>query len=127
MSLNHAIWEFKYCENGISANLLVKPFKITCSTLQKENEKHSFGWISKFLVVVLLKLIKKQLLFATNSKSSLVIRQKGESQNESQENKARQIFRKTNIFYSLIGTRTCAYQAVRNVRFSENLMCFVFL
>ena len=44
-----------------------------------------------------------------------------------QESKPRQIFRKTNISYSLIRTRTCAYQGVRNVRFSENLACFVFL
>ena len=42
-----------------------------------------------------------------------------------QENKARQIFRKTNISYPLIRTR--AYQGIRNVRFSENLACFVFL
>ena len=44
-----------------------------------------------------------------------------------QENKAHQIFRKTNISYPLIRRRTCAYQGVRNVRFSENLACFVFL
>ena len=44
-----------------------------------------------------------------------------------QENKARQIFRKTNISYPLIRTRTCTYQGVENVRFSENLACFVFL
>ena len=44
-----------------------------------------------------------------------------------QENKARQIFRKTNISYPLIRTSTCVYQWVRNVRFSENLACFVFL
>ena len=44
-----------------------------------------------------------------------------------QENKAHQIFRKTNISYSLIRTLRCAYQGVRNVCFSENLMCFVFL
>ena len=44
-----------------------------------------------------------------------------------QENKAQQIFQKTNISYSLITTRTCAYQSVRKVRFSENLACFVFL
>ena len=44
-----------------------------------------------------------------------------------QENKARQIFRKTNISYPLIRTCTCAYQGVRNVRFSGNLTCFVFL
>ena len=44
-----------------------------------------------------------------------------------QENKARQIFPKTKISYPLISTRTCAYQRVRNVRYSENLACFVFL
>ena len=40
-----------------------------------------------------------------------------------QENKARQILRKTNISYP----HTCAYQGVRNVRFSRNLTSFVFL
>ena len=44
-----------------------------------------------------------------------------------QENKARQIFRKTNISYPLIRARTCAYQGLRKVRFSENLAYFVFL
>ena len=44
-----------------------------------------------------------------------------------QENKARQIFPKTIISYPLIRTLTCAYQGVRNNRFSENLACFVFL
>ena len=44
-----------------------------------------------------------------------------------QENKARQIFRKRNITYALIRTRKCAYQGVTNVRFSEDLACFVFL
>ena len=44
-----------------------------------------------------------------------------------QEKKPRHIFRKTNISYPLIHTRTCAYQGVRNVRFSENLAGFVFL
>ena len=43
------------------------------------------------------------------------------------ENKAGQIFRKTNISYPLIRTLACTYQEVRNVRFSENLACFVFL
>ena len=42
-----------------------------------------------------------------------------------QKNKARQIFWKTNIFYPRLDT--CTYQGVRNVRFSENLTCFVFL
>ena len=56
-----------------------------------------------------------------------------------QEDKARQIFRKTNISYPrpfrtlLTNTsnehflRACAYQGVRNIRFLENLACFVFL
>ena len=43
-----------------------------------------------------------------------------------QENKARQIFRKMNISYPLIRTRTRAYQGVRNICFSENLVGFVF-
>ena len=34
-----------------------------------------------------------------------------------QESKARQIFRTTNIPYSLIRTRMCAYQGLKNVRF----------
>ena len=42
-----------------------------------------------------------------------------------QENKAHQIFQKTNISYSLIRTR--AYQGVRNVRFPENLTRFLSL
>ena len=44
-----------------------------------------------------------------------------------QENKAQQIFKKSNVSFTLIHTRRCAYQGVRNVRFSENLSCFVFL
>ena len=36
------------------------------------------------------------------------------------------IFRKRNVFYPLI-IPTCTYQWVRNIRFSENLACFVFL
>ena len=59
---------------------------------------------------------------------SSVIRQKDECQiGVFQENKADQIFRKTNISYLLIRTRTCAHQGVRNVSFSENLTCFLLL
>ena len=43
------------------------------------------------------------------------------------KNKARKILPKKNISYPLIRTRMCVYQGVRNVRFSENLACFVFL
>ena len=85
---------------------------------------------------------------------SLVIRQKGESQNVCFKKTTRQIFRKTNIFYPLIRTssyvcvsggkkclffRKFGYQWVKdvfqkiclsggkNIRFSENLTGFVFL
>ena len=40
------------------------------------------------------------------------------------ENKARQISRKTNI-YPLIHTRTCTYQGLRTVCFSESLPCYM--
>ena len=71
--------------------------------------------------------IDLQKVFDTIDHNTSVVSQKGESQNMFQENKARQIFRKTNIFYHLICTCTCAYQVVKNVRFSENLTFFVFL
>ena len=53
--------------------------------------------------------------------SSSLIRQKGESQNG--------CFRYVLSMYvlSMYDLLVCAYQGVRNVRFSENLACFVFL
>ena len=51
---------------------------------------------------------------------SSIIKQKGRiSKRVFQENKAPQIFRKTDI--------SCAYQGARNVRFLENWACVVFL
>ena len=48
------------------------------------------------------------------------------SKQKLQENMARQIFWKTTISYPLIRTCRYAYQWVRNVRFSENLLfCFL--
>ena len=44
-----------------------------------------------------------------------------------QENKVCKISRKRNISYPLIHNCACAYQGVKNVRFLENLACFVFL
>ena len=61
---------------------------------------------------------------------SLVIRQKGKSQNGGNKTKHAKFSEKINVSYPLIHTRTCAYQGVRNVSlffFSENLTCFVFL
>ena len=41
------------------------------------------------------------------------------------ENKASQIFRKTNISYPLIRTHTCTYQGVRNVFGKFGFICFL--
>ena len=57
-----------------------------------------------------------------------VIRQKGESQNGcSKKTKHVKLSKRRTFLTLLIRTRTCAYQGVRNVRFSEILACFVFL
>ena len=80
-----------------------------------------------FLKVGSLKMLLLYSYFSQKILTSTVIRQKCESQNMFQENKAHQIFRKANISYHLTCTRTCVYQGVRNARFSENLACFVLL
>ena len=46
---------------------------------------------------------------------SLVIRQKGKSQNGGNKTKHAKFSEKINVSYPLIHTRTCAYQGVRNV------------
>ena len=59
---------------------------------------------------------------------SSVIRQKGESQNGCfTKTKHAKFSAKTNIFYPLICTRTCANQWVKNARFfgKYSLLCFL--
>ena len=57
-----------------------------------------------------------------------VIWQKGESQKGGHKNtKYAKFSEKRTFFHPLIRTRTCAYQRVKNVRFSEKLAYFVFL
>ena len=53
-----------------------------------------------------------------------VIRQKGESQNGYfRKTKQHAKFSEKRTFLTPYFLRTCAYQGVRNVRFSENLAC----
>ena len=60
--------------------------------------------------------------------ASLVIRQKGEYQNRCyKKTKHAKFSEKRAVVYPLTCTYTCPYQGVKNVRFSENLVCFVFL
>ena len=84
------------------------------------NYKLSFSKTSSFLLYQ--NYYMEHLLF-----SSVTRKKRQISKQVLQENKTRRIFRKTSISYPLIRTRTCAFQAVRNVCFSENLACFVFL
>ena len=56
---------------------------------------------------------------------SSVIRQEGESQNECFKKIEHVKFSEKQTFFYAV--RTCAYQGVKNVRFSENLRCLVFL
>ena len=58
---------------------------------------------------------------------SSVRRQKGQPQNRCYKKRKQAKFSKKRNFLPLIRTRNCAYQGVRNIRFPENLMCFVFV
>ena len=84
--------------------------------------KPKLAWRRSFLMEMCTNTEKPAALYFVGNKAKGRI-----SKRVLQEHKARQIFRKTNISKSLIRTRTRAYQGVRNVRFSENLVCFVFL
>ena len=58
----------------------------------------------------------------------IIITEKGESQNGgNKKTKHTKFSEKANISYPLIRARTCEYQGVRNICFSESLACFVFL
>ena len=50
---------------------------------------------------------------------SSVIRQKVESQNGGYKKRSAPVYRKSNISYPLIRTRTCAYHGVGNVGFRK--------
>ena len=72
----------------------------------------------------------QKLVFETKTAicKSSVIRQKDESQNGCfRKTKHVKFSEKRTFFYPMIRTCTCAYQGVKNVRFSENLTCFAFL
>ena len=60
--------------------------------------------------------------------NSAVIRQKSESQNRCfKKTKHAKFSEKRTFLTPWYAHVTCAYQGIRNVRFSENLVCFVFL
>ena len=62
----------------------------------------------------------KGLLIGSLEDANLLILTKNGTDKEQSINYVRKIFRETNISNPLILTRTCAYQEVRNVSFSEN-------
>ena len=110
-----------------------------------ENKKYmKSSFLQEFFVLINWnELLDIEVIVSNNPKGRI-------SKRVFQENKARQIFRKANISYPLIRTLKmenfslkmellavnycckflhlkCAYQGLRNVSFSENLVCFVFL
>ena len=83
-------------------------------------QKHAFmvKSLTLFKVAILARCFEKKTSKIVGNKAKRWI-----SNCVFQESKVGQIFRKTNIFTFL----TPLYQRVRNVRFSGNLTCFVFL
>ena len=73
------------------------------------------------IVFTIIKQKQTKGRYVAGTRSSLVIRQKRESQTKTSN------FPKNEHFLPPDSTRTCAYQGVRNACFSENLMGFVFL
>ena len=66
-----------------------------------------------------LKLTLIPLCFWWDSNITSVMRQQANLRKELTRKQVRQIFQKTNTSYPQIGTHTCAYQWIRNVRFSK--------
>ena len=83
-------------------------------------QKHAFmvKSLTLFKAAILARCFEKKTSKIVGNKAKVWI-----SNRVFQENKVGQIFRKTNIYTFL----TTLYQRVKNVRFSENLTCFVFL
>ena len=75
-------------------------------------------------------MVQENNLKNLNNLKTSVIRQKDESQNGCFRKTKHAKFPEKQTFLTpppLLRTHTCAYQGVRNVRFSKNLPCFVFL
>ena len=87
-------------------------------------------WLVIYLVCGTIKIITAKSRLQNQLRWPIIVGNKSKgriSKRVFQENKAHQIFRKTNISYPLIRTLTTTYQGVRNVRYSENLASFVFM
>ena len=94
--------------------------------IEHKNRIHPFNFDHELLPLVMYNFIHDGL----ECFKAQVVGNKGKGRISKwmlKENKACQVFRKMNISYPLIHTRTFTYQGVRNVYFSENLVCFVFL
>ena len=71
----------------------------------------------KYFITIFIILIN-----AVRKINTSVIRQKGEAQNGCFKKRKQAKFSEKEHFWPL-----CCYQGVKNVRFSENLVCFVLL
>ena len=75
---------------------------------EKDFEKLTFTWMTRPSIIALAIIQKRESQHGDNKKA-----------------KHAKFSEKTNISCTPICTSTCAYQKVRNVRFSENVACFV--
>ena len=110
-----------YCTHAFSSER--KIWNSSASRWTHEYKKWTFR-TSKCILFLATCILDFHVLLSFGDKRSDITKM---SSRVFQENKARQVSRKTIMSNSLIRTRTWAYQGVRDVRFSENLTCFVFL
>ena len=106
-SITHLL--FQYFFKTIAISMLQISNKVKFFKPGEEDfEKRTFIWMTRPSII------------------ALAIIQKRESQHgDNKFSKHAKFSKKTNISCTLICTSTCAYQKVRNVRFSENVGCFV--
>ena len=107
-------WCFQWVEKGCIGNKRV------------QRERQQVWEISRLKLFVFLSCGIPGLYIHISS----IMRQKGESQNDSyKKTKHTKFSEKTNIFDALIRTHVYAYflHPIRIVHFSKNLVCFVFL
>ena len=87
-----------------------------------------WSWIRRLVTLPGFCLIIVFHLYEIACFSLSIRRQKGESQNGCfKKTKHAKFSEKLTFFYPLIHTHMYADHGVKNVRFSENLVCFVFL
>ena len=113
----------------LSTNLIFQSLGAKCFSLPLAIIVAKKGKIDLFEITITYIRENFRRVIKWNKKViSSVIWRKGESQSGGNKNtKHAKFSEKRTFFYPLARTRTCVYQGVKNVHFSGNLACFVFL